>query len=141
MITSCKKDNLKDKKELVYIKFLNQDGLEFNSDIELVNNGYVSKEDHKTFGKVEGYSNGKVVSYKYFLKQYRGGRPGELLVDPYGMMSKVEDLSAFVTQRGGRFCEYISVTEDIYNTYLLYLRSRDSRYFRSCEKYLLDKVL
>lgn len=99
--------------------------------------GYVSKEDYNKYGKIQIYEN----KSKYFLKQFRGGRPGELLVDPYGMFAKSEDLSTFSTQRGHRFCEYVEVTPEIFDHYVAYLKTRDSRYIRYCEKYILDKVI
>lgn len=143
MITTAKDVLKTEHKHVDQISFLLIDGSQKTEEFILDNNTYLSKEDYNKYGKIEFYSNsnGDTVDTKYYLKQFRGGRPGELLVDPYGMMSKAEDLSAFVTQRGSRFCEYVAVPQDIYNSYVFYLRLRDSRHFRTCEKYLLDKVL
>lgn len=142
MIANAKR-NLVDNnfEKLCDILFLTRDGEEVSEDPVLTDNKfYVSPEDHNKFGKVEIYETANGIKQKYFLKQYRGGRPGELLVDPYGMFAKPEDLTAFITQRGHQFCEYILVNPDVYHSYVNYLQSRDVRYFRFCEKSILDTV-
>lgn len=141
MITNTKNPTHLDDVKLETVYFLVQDGSQVN-EVPILNDNrvYVSATDHNKFGKVEVYKIGNSIKEDYFLKQYRGGRPGELLVDPYGMFSKQEDLSAFVTQRGHKFCEYIPVKADVYNSYVNYLLTRDSRYFRFAEKAILDTV-
>lgn len=141
MITNAKKET-DDSQEVLstVVLFLTVDGKQVREEPILINNMYVSEKDHDKYGKVETYVKGEVIRHEYFLKQFRGGRDGELLVNPYGMFAKAEDLSAYVTQRGHRFCEYVKVPDNIYFCYMSYLQSRDSRYFRSCEKYILDQV-
>lgn len=141
MLTTTKLNSDDKKFELSTVYFLTKEGNETNETPVLNNNTYVSVEDYNKYGKVEVYSDGKQIRQEYFLKQYRGGRSGELLVDPYGMFSKSEDLSAFVNQKGHRFCEYVKVPSEVYHSYVNYLQSRDVRYFRYAEKAVLDKVV
>lgn len=141
MIAKTKPPALSEDVNLECIYFLLNDGSEIH-EIPVLNDNkaYVSSQDHNKFGKVELYKVGSKIRQDYYLKQYRGGRSGELLVDPYGMFARPEDLSAFVTQRGHTFCEYIPVKEEVYESYVNYLKSRDSRYFRYAEKAILDTV-
>lgn len=90
--------------------------------------------DYERYGKKEVYFD-RIV---YFLKQFRGGRPGETLVDPYGVLAKPEDLSAFTTIRGNRFCEYARVLPTIFETYISYLETRNPLWFKHCERAILN---
>lgn len=140
MLTHAKVVQDEQESKLQSVLFLNKDGIEQEETPQEVNKTYVSVQDYNKYGKVEVYTNGNKIQQTFFLKQFRGGRPGELLVDPHGVFSKPEDLSAFTTQRGSRFCEYIKVPDIVYYSYVNYLQSRDIRYFRYCEKYILDHV-
>lgn len=139
MIANCKPINQNTETSTTpVVSFLDIDGrLHEETPVLFENRYYVSKNDNKSYGKIEAYGD----DVRYFLKQYRGGRPGELLVDPYGMHSKAEDMSAYLTQRGHRFCEYIQVNEQVFNTYVSYLHSRNPIHFRHCEKEILNRVL
>jgi hypothetical protein len=138
MITTTKTPEKEFKLHAVY--FLHVDGSEVRETPVLKDRFYVSEQDHNKYGKVEAYVSDSSLREDYYLKQFRGGRPGELLVDPYGMFSKAEDLSAYANQRGHRFCEYSKVPKEVYYSYVNYLETRDVRYFRYCEKFLLDNV-
>lgn len=140
MITNPKAVSPETEYELHTVYFLTVDGQEHREQPVVTDRNLISKEDHNKYGKVEVYKSESNVREDYYLKQFRGGRPGELLVDPYGMFAKAEDLSAYTSQRGHRFCEYIQVPRDVYFSYINYLETRDSRYFRYCEKFMLDNV-
>lgn len=139
MITTAQKDTKLTLSENDYEKpdiyFLFQNGTVDQTEYFLENNHFLSVEDHKTLGKVEVYTKGN----KYFLKQYRGGRPGEFLPDPYGSFYKPEDLSAKAVQRGTRFCEYLEVKESLFTTYQTYLINRNPLYFKSVEKAVANR--
>lgn len=140
MITTTKKPELNEQPELHTVYFLDKDGFEKEEIPTIHDRAYVSQTDHDKYGKVEVYRLEDKLYRNCFLKQFRGGRAGELLVDPYGMFAKPEDLSAYVNTKGHRFCEYTPVSEVIYESYVNYLRTRDVRYFRFAEKAVLDIV-
>lgn len=137
MITTSKSKVIKQTPELSSISFLNMDGLLTTEDYMLSEDSkhYVSKEDFKKLGKVEKWSDGSEDTY---LKRFRGGRPGEIIFDPYAMLSKPTDLSAFATQRGERFCEYVKVKPELFDCYRAYLETRNPRYFASVDKAMKD---
>lgn len=140
MITTTKNINQELEPKLETIYFLNLDGSEEICSTSIKDRNYVADEDHNKYGKVEVYRVGNRIDQHFFLKQFRGGRPGELLVDPYGMFAKAEDLSSYVNIKGHTFCEYVRVNPEIYHSYVNYLTSRDIRYFRYAEKAVLDTV-
>ena len=113
------------------IEFLKQDGSLVEEPFEISPKGfYVSTNDGFSYGKIEHYANKTV----YALKQFRGGRPGEYLVNPYGILSTPYDLSTNNDKRGERFCEYLVLREDLFRNYQDYLMTRNPRVFNYVEK-------
>lgn len=137
MIANAKKPENSEKITLKGIAFLNQDGVLTVEDYLLSEDKryFVAGNDWQKFGKVEKFSDG---SETHYLKRFRGGRVGEVLINPYGMLSKPSDLSAFATQRGERFCEYVKVKPEIFDCYKMFLATRNSRYFDGAEKAIKD---
>ena len=95
----------------------------------------VSARDFEKYGKVETWTNGDA---NYFIKQFRGGRMGSFVVNPYSMMSRASDLSAYVSTKGDSFCEYLKVKKEIFDCYRTFLETRNDRYFSSVEKAVKD---
>jgi hypothetical protein len=117
------------------IHFLTEDGNLTQDKFTLSEqNHFVSTEDWKRYGKVETFD-GK---NRFYLKTFRGGRPGETLPDPWGLLSKREDLSTFATQRGTRSCEYVQVSEQWFQTYTTYLQTRNPVFFKHVERAILN---
>lgn len=137
MITNAKKPENTNKVILQAISFLNQDGVLTVENYLLSEDKkyFVSENDWQKFGKVEKFSDG---TENHYLKRFRGGRPGEILINPYAMLAKPSDLSAFATQRGERFCEYVKVKADIFDSYKTFLSTRNSRFFDGAEKAIKD---
>lgn len=137
MISNPKKKESKEQPTLVAIHFLNIDGTLSDETYELSEDRkyFVSLEDFKKYGKVEEWSDGSKVQ---FLKRFRGGRPSEIVPDPWSMMAKSTDLSAYTTRRGERFCEYVKVKQEIFDTYQVYLQTRNPRYFAFVDKSMKD---
>ncbi len=116
------------KQELPRIEFLRKDGSLQEEPFKLSEyNAFVSTEnDYLAYGKIEHYKDGT----RYFLKEFRGGRIGEYLPDPYGFMTKETDLSTLNEQRGGRYCEYTRVKPVLFEGYKEYLQTRNERHFQ-----------
>jgi len=129
------------KPNLPYIDFLYKDGNLKQDNYSLSpQNYFVSENDNLCYGKIEIYPSTNEVDSRtfYYLKQFRGGRPGEYLPDPYGLLSTPYDLSTNNDRRGERFCEYVRVRKDLFDSYQEYLKTRNPRIFRYVEKSLLD---
>ncbi len=119
-----------DKSEKPKILFVCVNGSLNEEDFVLQNNTFVSeKRDFERYGKVEIYNDREL----YYIKSFRGGRAGEIVPDPYGLLSKDTDLSLQNEQRGGRFCEYIPVKQEIFVQYRQYLLTRQPILFKGVE--------
>ena len=130
-----KNENPGPKTEVPKILFLNIDGFLVSDQFELSGMQYVSINNESKFaGKVEQYDK----TFVYYVKTFRGGRPGEVLYDPYGALSKPTDLSLSTARRGERFCEYMKVSEVVFNSYLQYLRTRNPIWFKQAERTILN---
>jgi hypothetical protein len=149
MITSTKPSAVKAEKNvnelnqptLPLIKFLYQDG-SLHTDKYSISpkNHFVSERDNLSYGKIEEYpetDNGPSKTVHY-LKQFRGGRPGEYLPNPWGPLATAYDLSTNNDKRGERFCEYVRVREGLFNSYQDYLKTRNPLVFQGVEKAFLD---
>ncbi len=108
------------------IQFMSVNGSLVEEDFYIEGNTFVSEKDFERYGKIESYSDGDT---KYFLKSFRGGRPGEVVPDPYGMFAKANDLSIYTDIRGERFCEYLRVKKLVFDGYQQYLQSRNPRFY------------
>lgn len=103
------------------IHFLTVNGSLHQYEYELKNNTYVSvKRENELYGKVEVYNDREL----YFLKAFRGGRSGEIIPDPHGLLTRDTDLSTELVERGSRFCEYLRVRPELFVSYRDYLRTR-----------------
>lgn len=117
------------------IDFLSLNGSLTEEDYYVEGNVFVSVNDSDRWGKIESYPDG---DKRYFLKSFRGGRPGEIIPDPYGMFAKANDLSVYTDKRGERFCEYLRVKKSIFESYQQYLQTRNPRQFSGVVQEILN---
>lgn len=141
MIASAKKDDpsvnfTNIPVEIPTIHFLTVNGTVHEEVFELSPyKQYVSKEkDFERYGKVETF-NDKTL---YYVKTFKGGRSGEVVPNPYSPFAKGEDLSTFNTKRGDRLAEYTQVSQRLFLTYQVFLRTRNDLYHRQVERDILN---
>ncbi len=85
--------------------------------------------------KEEVFSDG---TSRYFVKRATVGFNAGNFYAPYGATAKPNDLARYDTQSGRRYYEYKAVGENVFSSYLEYLRSRNPAHLRQAERSFLD---
>lgn len=95
----------------------------------------VSEFDNQRYAKAEIFSDG---TKKCFLKTLRGGRIGEVVVDPWSLLGTDRDMAASNDMYATRMSEYALVKEQILFDYVEYLKKRNPTRIRDVERAFLN---
>lgn len=118
--------------------FYNKDGMFFSDAVSAVatRDGDVywsASREGETCAKKEIYEDKE----KYYVKKCFIGPNSGNFANPYGPLSKAGELSAYDSQSDRRHYEYVQVDQDVFNSYLNFLVTRNPSYLRNSERLYL----
>lgn len=93
--------------------------------------GEVTNEVGSSYAMRKEYSSGQK---KYFVKFATAGSATGKMLNPWGSNYQPGDEFKFETQMGRKKYEFREVDENIFNTYMQFLRTRNERYILTAER-------
>lgn len=99
----------------------------------------VSVHDHASCAKEEVYVNQNETKRYYYVKRGCVGHLAGRFFNPYNNMLSVHQMRGYDTQSGRAYFEYAMVTEEIFQFYLKFLRTKNPAYLTTSERLYLDQ--